>query len=115
MITLRLQDGQLILPIKVTPKGGRDCIFPFSPGDEAIRLKVSSPPEDCKANAAVIALMASVLQVPKRRLSIVQGDKARQKRMAVAAVTRDEAENIALLMAKAMQSQPETALTILPG
>jgi uncharacterized protein (TIGR00251 family) len=112
VIVLQLHKGQCILPLKVTPKGGRDCVLPFSPGDTAIRLKVSSPPEDGKANAAVIALMASILNVPKSRLSIIQGDKARQKRMAIADVSSHEADELAVRLAEAMHAMPEAALSV---
>ncbi|HEY9685979.1 MAG TPA: DUF167 domain-containing protein [Coleofasciculaceae cyanobacterium] len=84
MITLRCSRNQVLLPVRVTPKGGRDCVLPFQEGDTAIRLKVSAPPEDGKANAAVIKLLADALDIPKSRFSIVRGDKARDKQVAVA-------------------------------
>ena len=109
VITVQLHNGQLMLPLKVTPKGGRDCALPFQAGDMAIKLKVSSPPEDGKANIAVIALLSELLNVPKSRLKIVQGDKSRTKRLAVLDVESAEAEVLLSRLAAHLSTTPAEA------
>jgi len=112
MITVQFQDGQLLLPLKVTPKGGRDCALPFCAEDVAIKLKVSSPPEDGKANAAVLALMADLLKLPKSRLRIVQGDKSRMKRLAVLNLQADELETLLQRLSQAMNTTSQEAFML---
>lgn len=107
MITVQFKQNQLLLPIKVTPKGGRDCVLPFAPEDTAVKLKVSSPPEDGKANTAVIAFLADVLQMPKSRLKITQGEKSRQKRIAISEMTLEAAESLLMRLAQALQTTRE--------
>jgi uncharacterized protein (TIGR00251 family) len=109
VITVHLNQDQLLLPVKVTPKGGRDCVLPFAPADIAVKLKVSSPPEDGKANAAVITLLADVLKLQKSRLKIVQGEKSRQKRIAISETTLTEVESLLIRLAQALQTTCEDA------
>jgi uncharacterized protein (TIGR00251 family) len=109
MITLRCSRDQVLLPVRVTPKGGRDCVLPFQEDDSAIRLKVSAPPEDGKANAAVIKLLSDVLGLPKSRFSIARGDKARDKQVSVDA--EPEAVLSKLAIALGME-QPEAGLSL---
>lgn len=45
---------------------------------------MNAPPIDGAANAAVIALVAKSFGVPKRAVTIVSGDTAREKRVHVA-------------------------------
>ena len=102
----------MILPLKVTPKGGKNCILPFLVGDSVIKLKVSSPPEDGKANAAVLGLLSEVLKLPKSRLQLIQGEKARQKRVAVLELSHPEAESCLTSLAQAMQITVESAFQL---
>ena len=48
-----------------------------------LRLRVSSVPDKGKANAAVVALLAKALGVPKSAVSVVSGETARLKTLAV--------------------------------
>ena len=86
--------------------------MPFSADDIAIKLKVASPPEDGKANAAVLALIAEVLNLPKSRLQIIQGEKARYKRVAILQLSLSDAEFCLSILAKVMQITVESAFRL---
>lgn len=94
MIRVRLVNDQLLFPVRVTPRGGIDVLLPFEVGDNALKIKVSAPPEDGKANAAIIKLLAESLAIPKSRISIASGEKARHKQVAVLLRDTDEAKAI---------------------
>jgi uncharacterized protein len=51
---------------------------------------VSAPPQDGRANGAVVELLASVLGVPARTISVVSGHGARDKLVEVAGIAPDE-------------------------
>lgn len=77
-----LPDG-LMLSVRVTPKGGRDAIDGvWLDADEQawLSLRVSSPPVDGAATAAVLALLAQHLDLKKRDIALVSGASARLKR-----------------------------------
>jgi uncharacterized protein (TIGR00251 family) len=58
--------------------------------DDAIVVRISSPPVEGAANEALIAFLAEVLHVPRRSVRILSGDRGRQKRIAIAGVTADQ-------------------------
>lgn len=108
MIRAQLTNGQLLLPLKVTPKGGRDCLLPFKVGDLELKLKVSSPPEDGKANAAVLVLIAEILKLPKGQLKIAQGEKSRHKRVSINNVAAEDIPRLLAILASHCKSEPDT-------
>ena len=65
------------IAVRVTPKASRNRITLAPEGD--IRVYVTVPPEDGKANTAVQKLLAKALGVPKSRLTLTQGQKSRDK------------------------------------
>lgn len=65
------------IEVVVRPRGGRDRLVGMV-GD-ALRVAVSAPPVDGKANDAVIALLAKQLGVPRSSVSIASGKTGRRK------------------------------------
>jgi uncharacterized protein (TIGR00251 family) len=86
MTRLRSERGSVVFHLRLTPKGGRDAIEGWiagADGREHLKARVSVPPEDGKANAALIALLAKALGVPKSAIQIVAGQSARLKTVAI--------------------------------
>ncbi|HTO29103.1 MAG TPA: DUF167 family protein, partial [Devosia sp.] len=76
----RLSPSGLSLFVRVTPNAGRDVIEGVEIRDDgtaALRVRVNAVPDKGKANAAVIALLAKALKVPKSAMSVVSGETAR--------------------------------------
>ena len=74
--------AQLILAVRLTPRGGKDAINGWetdAAGRNYLKARVRAAPEDGKANAALMALLAGVLDVPRSAISIASGAKARLK------------------------------------
>lgn len=67
--------------VRVTPRAARDRIA--ADGD-AIRVYTTTVPEDGKANASVIKLLAKAMGVPKSHLVLIRGQTARDKVFRVA-------------------------------
>ena len=83
----RLGPTGLSLFVRVTPNAGRDAIEGVEfrdDGTAVLRLRVKAVPDKGKANAAVVALLAKALGVPKSGMSVVSGETARLKTLAVA-------------------------------
>jgi uncharacterized protein YggU (UPF0235/DUF167 family) len=84
---MRVTPGLVSFQVRLTPKGGRDAVEGWVEGaDGAVHLKarVRAAPEDGKANAALIALLAESLDVPKSAVRIASGTTARLKRVEIA-------------------------------
>jgi uncharacterized protein YggU (UPF0235/DUF167 family) len=58
----------------------------------AWKVRVSAPPEDGRANDAVVALLADALRMPARTISVVSGHGARDKLVELTGIAPDEIE-----------------------
>ena len=68
--------------LRVTPNAGRDAFEGFetlADGTEVLRIRVAAVPDKGKANAAVIALLAKTLRLPKSSITLLSGETARLK------------------------------------
>lgn len=63
--------------VNVIPRAKTRGIEPLPDG--GLRVRVSEPAEDGRANAAVINALAEHFDVPKRAVTIVRGASSRQK------------------------------------
>jgi uncharacterized protein (TIGR00251 family) len=57
-----------------------------------VLVRLQAPPVDGAANAELIEVIADTLQVPKRAVAIVAGDRSRSKRVSVAGIDCATAE-----------------------
>ena len=65
------------IAVRVTPRGGRNSVI--RDDDGAVHIRVTAPPEDGKANAAVQKLLARALGIAPSRLTLTGGATARDK------------------------------------
>ncbi|PKQ17401.1 MAG: hypothetical protein CVT67_00945 [Actinobacteria bacterium HGW-Actinobacteria-7] len=65
------------IAVHVTPRSGRDEVAGWRGSELSVR--VTSPPEDGKANAAVCRTLATSLGVAKSTIKVVRGGGARHK------------------------------------
>lgn len=99
--------GEVRLTLRVQPRAARSRVV--GRHGEAVKVQVAAPPVDGAANAAVVALIAEWLDVPRRTVTLVQGDRGRDKIVAVAtADPRALAGRIAALLAGCVDS-PRTS------
>lgn len=88
--------------MRVTPNAGRDAIEGAETRDDAstvLRLRVKAVPDKGRANAAVLALLARSLRLPRSALTLAAGDTARLKTVAIAGDPADLAARLAGLAA----------------
>jgi hypothetical protein len=77
----------LRVAVRLTPRGGRDAIDgveQLADGREVLKVRVRAAPTEGEANAALLALIAKVLGVPRSRAELAAGATARLKIVVVA-------------------------------
>ncbi len=88
-----LADGVSVsLSIHVQPKASRTRIAGLH-GD-AVKLCITSPPVDGKANAAVIEFFAKLFKIPKGAVTLVSGEASRDKRLILAGISAPQARAV---------------------
>jgi uncharacterized protein (TIGR00251 family) len=76
--------ADVLIAVHVTPRVSRDEIVGWRDGELAVR--VTSPPDDGKANAAACRLVASALGLPKSAVTVARGATSRHKAVRVQGV-----------------------------
>lgn len=79
-------DG-LLLHVRLTPKGGRDAIDGveiLSDGKAVLKARVRAVPEDGKANAALIKLIAKFFDLSASHVTLEAGATSRIKTLKIA-------------------------------
>ena len=78
------------LSIKVVPGSKRNRIV--GRYAEGFKVQVSAPPEDGKANRAVIELLANALGLKAQQVTIVRGHSQSRKTVEIAGIDQAQAE-----------------------
>lgn len=78
--------GSITLRVKVVP-GARSGAIAGVLGDR-LKVRVSTPPEDGRANAAVIELLAQALSIDRRAIELINGATQPQKTLRLNTVPR---------------------------
>src|SRR5690242_8107301 len=76
--------------IKVHPRARKNAITGFI-GD-ALKLALTAPPVDGKANQAVVEFFADLFQIPRSSVTIASGETSRNKVVRIAGLTRTAVE-----------------------
>jgi len=82
------------LDVRVIPRAARDELAGVRAG--RLLVRVTAPPLDGRANAAVCALLAKASGVPKGAVSVVRGEASRDKRVRIEGVGDERAVLTAL-------------------
>lgn len=80
-------DQEVVLNLYIQPKSSRDRIAGLHDG--AIKMNITAPPVDGKANSRVIAFLARLLKVPKSAITITSGHQSRKKKVTISGFEPD--------------------------
>ena len=95
------------IEVRVAPRASRNAIEGW---DAAGRLKVrlTAPPVEGAANAALIALLAEALGVAKSRIQVVRGSTGRTKVLEVAGTSESDLRG-------QLTKMPDSGISTVPG
>jgi uncharacterized protein (TIGR00251 family) len=97
MRKFKLHDGKAgaALTIRVTPRARKTEISGFLE-DGTLRIRVSAPRVEGKANKALVKFLAKVLGVRKSRIEIVAGEKGLDKIVSIVDMSASEVQELIL-------------------
>jgi uncharacterized protein len=85
MLAIREDDGGVTFEVKIHPRAKKNA----TSGElgEALKLSLTAPPLEGRANQACIEFLAKLLKVPRSSVTIASGHTNRNKVIRVAGVT----------------------------
>ncbi|GIU29036.1 DUF167 family protein YggU [Shewanella sp. Isolate13] len=89
-----MQQGNLLLQLYIQPKASRDQIIGLH--GEEIKIAITAPPVDGKANAHLTKYLSKAFKVPKGDIEIVKGQMGRHKQVRITApkLIPEEVQNL---------------------
>lgn len=76
------QGTRLLLNVRVQPRASQDEIV-GPHGTDSLKVRITAPPVDGKANAHLIKFLAKAFGVPKSQVELIKGCTGRDKRLAI--------------------------------
>jgi len=74
-----------LLKVHVTPRGSRNEITGWR--DDTLCVKITAPPVEGAANSAIIKFIADTLGIRKSQVTLVSGDKSREKTLDISGLS----------------------------
>lgn len=85
-----MKEASITLKVRLQPRASRNGIDGVQ-GD-ALKLKVTAPPLEGRANKALKKLLAERLGIPPARIEIITGRRSREKLVRLSGISRAEVE-----------------------
>ena len=92
MITYSEKDGKLTFKVRVVPRSSRNEIV--GEHDGALRVRLTAPPVEGAANAALVRTLARAFDVSPGAVDIISGPTSRTKTISIMGVGFPDLEHI---------------------
>src|SRR5712692_7345981 len=76
------------LSLRVQPRASRNAVVGWT-GD-TLNIRLMAPPVEGAANAACLAFLADLLDLPRAQVVLLRGERSRNKVVQITGLTRDE-------------------------
>ena len=86
------RENGILVHIYVQPRASKNAFAGIHDG--AVKLRITAPPVDGKANALIIEILAKMFHVSRLAVSLASGQQSRRKRFRVAGISYDAALKI---------------------
>ncbi len=87
MIPIKESAGSITFQVKVHPRAKKDALTGVH-GD-ALKLALTAPPVEGRANEAVVEFFADLLRLPRSSVTIAAGQTSRNKVVRITSITAD--------------------------
>ena len=73
------KDG-IVFQLKISPNASKNEVIKLT---EVVKVKITAPPVDGKANKCLIAYLAKLFKVPKTSIEILRGETSKEKTLLI--------------------------------
>ena len=88
MLPVKETERGLIFYIRVLPRSSRCEVIGIQ--DDALKIKITSPPVEGKANEECLRFLADQFGIKKSQLEIIAGHKSKKKTVAVSGLKKED-------------------------
>ena len=88
MLPIQETNSGVVFHIRVLPRSSRCEVVGVQ--DNALKIKITAPPVEGKANAECVRFLSDVLGVRKNRITIKAGQKSKNKTVSISGMTKEE-------------------------
>ena len=85
------KQNEIIFTLRILPNSSKNEIIK---ADGAIKVKITAPPVDGKANKALLEFLSKTFKIPKTSFSIVKGKTSKDKTLSVKAADEEKLQNL---------------------
>lgn len=99
MVCWQRSGDDVLLAVRAQPGASQNRIVGVvadADGTERLKVQVTAPPEDGKANAAIVKLLAKAMRVPKSACTVTGGQTSRNKTITVSGADERAVRSILL-------------------
>ena len=92
MIAITEHAEGCVLPVRAQPGAKRNGVQGEQNG--ALKVSVTAPPEDGRANAALVAVLREALGVKRSQVALLSGQTSREKKFLIRGIKKAELEHL---------------------
>ncbi len=108
MIAIVEQADGCVLPVRAQPGARKTGVLGEQAG--ALKVAVTAPPEDGRANKALIEALRELLGVKRSQVELLSGHTSRDKRLLVRGLTRADLEGrLAAVLSRLSSPRPRAS------
>ncbi len=82
---------QIIFTLRILPNSSKNEIIK---SEGVIKVKITSPPVDGKANKALIEYLSKNFKIPKTSFKIIKGETSKDKTLMVSVTDEEKLQNL---------------------
>jgi uncharacterized protein (TIGR00251 family) len=90
MIRFTITDSGATFSVRVQPRASRSGIAGETDG--ALRIRLAAPPVDGEANEELVNFLAKLLDIPRRQIEIISGQRSKNKVVRVSGISAEMCE-----------------------
>jgi uncharacterized protein len=87
VIKFTIIDNGVTFSVRVQPRASRSGVA--GEVDGALRIRLAAPPVDGEANQELVNLLARLLDIPRRQVEIISGQKSKNKVVRVTGISAE--------------------------
>lgn len=85
---IEITKGGVRLHLFIQPNSSKDEVI--GPHNDELKVKLTAPPIDGKANEALVKFLSRVLELPKKNFTLIRGDTGRHKVIEISGLSEAE-------------------------